>query len=200
MVILKLVEVSDEMDIELRDGRKMQVLSSMGDLLGCRRHIGAALIRDAGLLVVWKDSADQAISYAQDLQQQMMFALLSEESGAYNEFNEKAFENEKEGHFNIEEKELSEEGSERVTELPIEDLAQEKPRRPVLIMPVLSACTVFLIIAASGTGWRQLAVEVIVDHSYIRLALLLVTPLQIWLALVCHPHPRTLALFSCCTC
>ena len=66
-----------------------------------------------------------------------------------------------------------------------EDLT-EKPRRIVLIQPILTGITLFLIIAALGSGWRELVVELVVDKSWLRLAFLLVVPLQIWLGLVRH--------------
>jgi len=52
---------------------------------------------------------------------------------------------------------------------------------------MLTGCTLFLIIAAIGTGWRQIALEVDVDKNYIRCAFIFAAPFQIWLALVRRP-------------
>lgn len=66
-----------------------------------------------------------------------------------------------------------------------EDLATEKPRKTVLIQAILTGITLLLIIAALGSGWRQIAIETFVDKSMMRLVFFAVVPLQIWLALVC---------------
>jgi hypothetical protein len=67
---------------------------------------------------------------------------------------------------------------------PREDGLTEAPRKVVLIQAVLCAITIILIIAALGSGWRQIAIQIMVDHNWVRLAFILVMPLQIWLALV----------------
>lgn len=57
-------------------------------------------------------------------------------------------------------------------------------KRPVvLIQPILTAITLILLISAIGSGWRQIAIEVKVDRSWLRLAFAVVVPLQCWLAL-----------------
>lgn len=48
---------------------------------------------------------------------------------------------------------------------------------------VLVTLTLVLIIVMLGAGFRQLAIEVAVDHNYLRLAFILLTPLQIFFTL-----------------
>lgn len=70
-----------------------------------------------------------------------------------------------------------------------EDTADEEDeedgsRRVVLIQPLLTAITLILVFAAIGSGWKQIALQIKVDHKWIRLAFVSVAPLQIWLGLV----------------
>lgn len=63
-----------------------------------------------------------------------------------------------------------------------EALANEK--RPTwLINRIPVGLTSTLLVAALGSGWRNLAQEVAVDGNYIRLALLVVTPCQVFVSL-----------------
>ena len=92
---------------------------------------------------------------------------------------------EKEGH-NVHVSEKPCDGSDLdAGKIPREDGLAEGPRKIVLNQAVLCAITIILIIAALGSGWRQLAIEIKVDHNWLRLAFILVMPLQVWLALVC---------------
>lgn len=64
-----------------------------------------------------------------------------------------------------------------------EDLV-DKPRKIVLIQASITAATLAMIIAAIGGGFRRVAVEIMIDHTCLRLALIVVVPIQIWLGLV----------------
>lgn len=49
---------------------------------------------------------------------------------------------------------------------------------------VLVAFTLCLIAIILGAGFRQIAIEITVDHNYVRLAFLALTPIQIFFTLV----------------
>lgn len=57
-------------------------------------------------------------------------------------------------------------------------------RPTLLINPIMVGMTITLLVAALGLGWRSLAQELAVDGNFIRLALLAVTPMQIFVSLV----------------
>lgn len=58
-------------------------------------------------------------------------------------------------------------------------------KRPVMLWQCFhTALCILLTSAALGAGYRQLALEIMVDHNYIRLLFVLVLPAQVWLALV----------------
>ncbi len=73
-------------------------------------------------------------------------------------------------------------------------LLGETHRPTLLINAVIVGFTVASLIAVLGLGWRNLAQEILVDGRYIRLALLVVTPCQIFVSLVCRV---CFIVFSC---
>jgi hypothetical protein len=60
-------------------------------------------------------------------------------------------------------------------------------RPTLLINPIMVGMTITLLVAALGLGWRSLAQEFAIDGNFIRLALLAVTPMQIFVSLVSMP-------------
>lgn len=162
------------MTITLQDGLRVQILPSFKYLATCQKHQNAAFIKDQGLLVVWADSPSEVISQAKHIERQMMHVF----ARGLDPYDEKS--QEKESHaVHVTEKPLD---SDKIAR---EDGLLEAPRKIVLNQAVLCAITLILIIAALGSGWRQLAIEIKVDRNWMRLAFVLVMPLQIWLALVC---------------
>ena len=161
--------------VPLQDGLRLQILPDISHLPRCQKHHFAAFINDSATLVVWDDEPRNLLQRAKDIQQQLMKMIWQEESPYQ---NEKSTGKDSHG---VSVTELALDGEH--SDYSEEDLT-EKPRRTVLIQPVLTAVTLFLIIAALGTGWRELAVELVVDKSFLRLGFLLVVPLQIWLGLV----------------
>jgi cellulose synthase/poly-beta-1,6-N-acetylglucosamine synthase-like glycosyltransferase len=74
----------------------------------------------------------------------------------------------------------------RVTANEIDEESGEllPENRPTHLMnTILVSITLCLIIVMLGAGWRQLAVEVMVDQQYIRLAFVLLTPIQVFFTL-----------------
>ena len=163
--------------VPLQDGLRLQILPDISHLPRCQKHHFAAFMNDTAILVVWDDEPQNLLKRAKDIQQQLMDMIWQEDSPYQNEK-----QSGKDSH------------GASVTEFAVDsehdDISQEdlteKPRRTVLIQPILTGITLLLIIAALGSGWRQLVVELVVDKSWLRLAFLLVVPLQIWLGLVRH--------------
>ena len=166
----------NELDfIPIQNNLRLQVLPSLEYLPTCHRHQGAAFIRDRLYFVVWADSVDDVETRANSYLEQIIQVF----SYGFSELTGKTPNQE----ILVEEVAIDVEGnSEKVEDA--ERNSQGLSRRPVLIQAVLTAATLILVIAAIGSGWRQIAIEVAVDESYIRLAFLLAAPFQIWLALV----------------
>ena len=178
-VIRLVVERTRLVTITLQDGLHVQILPSIKFLATCQKHQNAAFIKDQGILVVWADSPREVITQAQDIEGQMMHVF----ARSLDPYDEKSPE--KEGHtVRVTEKGVG--GSDLDSEkMSREDGLTDDPRRIVLNQAILCAITLILIIAALASGWRQIAIQIKVDHNWIRLAFILVMPLQIWLALVC---------------
>ena len=167
--------------IPLRDGLRLQVLPNISYLPTCQKHHFAAFIKDTSLLVAWDDSPKNLLARIRLIEEQLMTKIWQEST--YEEKSSEKTSQVPTTTVPLDETDL--EGSQ-------EDLVMEKPRKTVLIQAVLTGITLMLIIAAIGSGWRQIAIETDVDKSMLRMAFIAVVPLQIWLALVClvllQPH------------
>lgn len=164
--------------VPLPNGLRLQVLPSIPYLANCQTHQNAAFIHDAGLLVVWAENPRECAKRAEDIEKQLIQVFSHGMSG-----------------FGIDDKD-SEKEDVFVSEVPADDLDSaeggvprengltDPPRRIKLNQAFLCAGTLFLIIAALASGWRQIAIELVVDNGWIRLAFVVVMPLQVWLALV----------------
>ncbi|KAI4205228.1 MAG: hypothetical protein LQ350_000550 [Teloschistes chrysophthalmus] len=169
-VINLILQQEDLIYIQLGDGLKLQILPNIAFLPTCQKYQNAAFIKDQAMLVVWGDSPKEIIARGTDIGEQMMH-VFSQGMSPYGEEEEN--EKKEEQQVNVEEvsSEFAEEGF------------VEKPRPLILIQATQTGITLFLAIAALGSGWRQMAIEIMVDNSFLRLAILVVVPIQLWLAL-----------------
>lgn len=155
--------------VPLDNGLRIQVLPYMSSLSRCKKHQMAAFIRQSGLLVVWHDDPEMIIGSAESIEQQLVQLLWKNQVA-------------------MSEKELSSAEPSFVIgecEGPAGDIPSPEGSQPkrgtMLYQPVLTALTATLSIFCIGVGWRQVAMEIKVDSSMTRLALLAVVPAQIWL-------------------
>ncbi|KAI1751675.1 glycosyl transferase family group 2-domain-containing protein [Xylaria castorea] len=151
--------------IPLPDGLRLQVLPSMSELPRCQKHHFAAFIQDLQIMVVWDDEPKKVLARAEALERQLMKMIW--------------------GTGDEEEDEAEGEKGERgpvvdVTPVDLEAAADTPDRRVKLTSALTVALTVALAIATLGIGYRALAYEVATDGSYVRLALIVVSPLQLW--------------------
>lgn len=177
-VINLIMQRDDLVFIQLKDGLKLQILPNIAFLPTCQKYQNAAFIKDQAILVVWADTPKEILARAASIEEQMIHVFSQGMSPYGDEVDEK-----------------KEEQSVNVVELPPdgwngEDFCAkeegyiEKSRPIMLIQPLMTGITLILVVAAMGSGWRNMAIEIAVDQSYTRLALLVVTPVQVWLALV----------------
>lgn len=158
----------DAVDVPLMNGLRVQVLPSVADLSRARKYQFAAFIASEGLLVVWDDDAAHLLERAKSIEADLM--QLVWQAGASNEDDEGG---EKKG-ARVREAEVDEESGEIVAE-----------RRPTNLMnTILVAFCLALVVLMLGAGYRSLAIEVMVDQNYIRLAFIALSPVQIFFTLV----------------
>lgn len=176
-------------EVPVGKGLNVQLLPSMEHLPLARKTHQAAFIADEGLLVVWDDSElppkvqhrhwllthtadpNHLFARAKHIENEMM---------NMNWNNNAPSEDEKEKGYDVSVMELGEEesGSPAPAERPTH-----------LLNAILVGCTLFLITVMLGAGFRQIAIEVVVDHNYLRCAFILLTPVQIFFTLVrSRPH------------
>ncbi|KAL7623408.1 hypothetical protein AAE478_007090 [Parahypoxylon ruwenzoriense] len=155
--------------IPLADGLRLQVLPSMRELPRCQKHHFAAFIQDLQILVVWDDDPKKLLSRADALERQLMKTIwgVGEEEDEHEE-------------------EKGEKGQGVELDVTVVDLEAglETDRRTTKTSSSwIVALTMALCMSCMGLGLRSLAYEVEVDHSYIRLALIAVIPLEMWVAM-----------------
>ncbi len=167
-VIRTFLSRQDSAFVPLADNLQLQCLPSLLDLPRCKKHHFAAFIKEQEMLIVWDDHPYSLIQRAARIESQLMDVIWNEtEMGS-------------------EEKQSPQSSN---TDLPdgasppdVEDGAGEK--RPTLLLnPLMVGVTVTILVAALGLGWRALAQQIAIDGKYLRLALLLVTPCQVFVSL-----------------
>lgn len=168
----------DAVDVPLMNGLRVQILPTIEDLPRARKHQFAAFVASEALLVVWDDDALHLIQRAKAIESELMELV-----------------------WQTGEPEEVEDGSAKkgptVNEIEIDQesgniMPQNRPTH--LLNTVLVAFTLILIVTVLGAGFRELAIEVAVDHSYLRLAFVALTPVQIFFTLVNDHLPEFVLL------
>ena len=159
--------------VPLKDGLRLQILPSIAYLPTCQKHHFAAFIHETSLMVVWDDDPRNILKRAKDIETQLMEMIW--------EADEPAPMDEKAASTYV--AEVTGEGEGDSGTYSAEE-ASEKPRKLVLTQSVLCMFVLIILIAAIGSGWRQISQEIAIDSSMLRVAFAAVVPLQMWLALV----------------
>lgn len=163
----------DAVDVPLMNGLRVQILPTIEDLPRARKHQFAAFVASEALLVVWDDDALHLIQRAKAIESELMELVWK--TGEPEELEEGAG---KKGP-NVMAVEIDEESGQIIPEF----------RSTNLLNTILVSITLILIVTVLGAGFRALAVEIAVDKNYLRLAFLLLTPVQIFFTLVRVSEP-----------
>nr|POF01165.1 glucans biosynthesis glucosyltransferase h [Quercus suber] len=165
-VIKLFLHNNDRPYVPLKNGLRLQVLPDISYLPRCQKHQFAAFIADRGILVVWDDEPRHLLDRAQKIEKALMEMIWDDDPMGADE---------------------KKEANADVTDLGSEDDVEmgtlEKPRQIILWQPILTAATLALAITALGAGWRNIAIETVVDHNYIRMAFIFAFIPQMWLGL-----------------
>jgi cellulose synthase/poly-beta-1,6-N-acetylglucosamine synthase-like glycosyltransferase len=155
----------DAVDVPLMNGLRVQILPTIEDLPRARKYQFAAFVASEGLLVVWDDDALHLVQRAKAIESELM-ELVWKAGQTDDEDNEKTGPT-------VAEAEIDEESGEVKPE-----------KRPVHLQnTVLVSITLAIVVISLGAAWRQLSIEVSVDNSYTRLALIALAPVQIFFTL-----------------
>lgn len=161
----------DAVDVPLTNGLRVQILPTMDDLSRARKHQFAAFIASEALLVVWDDDANHLMERAKTIESELMDLV-------WRAGDDETHDDEG----------VLRKGPAVVAEEIDEESGKILPEnRPTHLQnTVLVSLTLVLIITLLGSGFRQVATEIAVDHSYLRIAFVLLTPVQIFFTLVRH--------------
>lgn len=171
--IIKLFLHKDALEyVPLESGLRLQILPSISHLPEGQKHHFAAFIQDYKILVVWDDDPNHLLQRVQNIEEQLIRMAWNEQ--ADDDESVPPYTSAVPSTINLNPGDGTHD-AENTLAIP--------PRRIVLIQPVLTAITLVLLIGAISSGWRAMAIEIKVDQNWMRLAFLLVVPLQFWLGL-----------------
>jgi len=161
--------------ISINDGLHIQVLPTIEDLPRCQKHQYAAFVADRGMLIIWDDDPHNILQRVADLEETLVWIAWGGNE-AYPDEDEK-----------------KEEPQVEIIEFDgdSEDPKSERvpKERPIALWQAFcTSCAVGLTIGTLGLGWRQLAIETSVDHTYLRLLIVVAAIPLFWLALVSFPN------------
>ncbi|KAL6722080.1 hypothetical protein ACLMJK_001185 [Lecanora helva] len=155
----------DATSVPLDDkGLSIQVMPTLADLPRAQKLQYAAFIASEGLLVVWDDEPMHVVARAENIEGKLTSLVWNAE---------KAF-GESEG---------------KATQVSVVEVDPEtghvapQQRKTHLMNTILIALTLALIMAVLGAGYRAVAIEIVVDKNYLRLAFLALTPVQVFFTL-----------------
>lgn len=161
--------------------QRLQVFDNISALPFSKRHHYAIFVRSPPMLVVWDEEPVQIIDRAERIERHLVNMLWSMESSddeysppTMNAIEEKVAEGETA--IEAETKEVESSSQEG------EEAMAPRPRRPYLYQSLLVACAAILTIFCLSVGWRRIVQEILIDHTYQRLAILIAAPLQLWLS------------------
>lgn len=159
--------------VPMPNGLQVQVLKTMSDLPRCQIHHFAAFLEDLMILVVWDDDPEHLLQRAENLEAKFVRMI-------WGERGEQAEGDEKD-----DPKALEDGATEVVDPATLEEGTAGQEERPVMfVSSIIVACTICLAVTCMGFGWRRLAMECKVDKTYLRLALLLLAPVQLFFSMV----------------
>ena len=158
----------DAVDVPLMNGLRVQILPTVNDIPRARKHQFAAFIASEALLVVWDDDPAHLVERARTVEAELMLLVWQTGEAA-------------------EEDDINEKKTPRVAEFEVDEESGEimpENRQTNLMNTILVAFTLVIVIVMLGAGFRAVAIETIVDKGYIRMAFVLLTPVQVFFTLV----------------
>lgn len=159
--------------VPLTNSHQIQVIPTIADLGNANKYQFAAFVRDQKILIVWDDNPRHLLERAASVEHDLMDMIWDLEAKIAQTPLEKKTPHES----------TVDLGTGAVDPNDLESaLRGDTKRETVLWNPIQVGLTIALMTAALGLGWRALATEIVIDHNYTRLALVAVTPLQIFVS------------------
>lgn len=159
--------------VSLSNGLRIQVLPDLSFLPKCQKHQCAAFIADRKQLIVWDDDPRNVLARVSTILDDLMESIWNN-----NYPSSTAPEDEKKNAMVAEGEVASIDGQSETGTSP------EVKRRVVLWLPFQVGLSLTLTILVMGLAVSRLVKQSWIDHTYIRFAIVLSIPAQIWLCLV----------------
>lgn len=145
---------------------RIQMLDDITELSRCRKHQMAAFVQEPPMLVVWHDDPELILQHAEDIQGHLVKSIWQSRTG---QLQDDPF-------YEVSLKTRDSDGKD------VEALGQpEQPRKTVLYQAFLTAATGALTIACLSLGLSKVIFQSLIDHTYVRFALLIFVPAQVWI-------------------
>ncbi len=184
--------------IPLSNNQQLSIIDNINTLSFCKRHHYAAFVRDQGLLVIWEDDPTQIIARAEHIEKylvDMLWAVDSSDDEHDVDHLHRPDRKQKTAReddllskgiqvhdHEVEKASSSNSNPSLGDDIEEGDLTRGRPRKTVVYQAFLVAFVAMLTIFCLSIGWRKIAIEVVIDGSYTRLAILAAAPFQLWLA------------------
>ncbi|KIW55682.1 hypothetical protein PV05_04413 [Exophiala xenobiotica] len=163
--------------VPFNNGQRLRIIDSISELSFSKRHHYAAFVRGQGILVVWDENPTELFDRAEMIQKYVVNMLWSMDDNETDDDEEYEIDDEKYAITTSNPPEVASTDS----ILDMELKAWDKPRKTVLYQAFLVGIVAILTIFCLAIGWRRIAIEITIDHSYTRLAILAAAPLELWL-------------------
>lgn len=147
----------------------MQVLPTIANLVNARKNQFAAFVASEQILVVWDDEAMNIIPRAKAIESELMDLVWK--TGDQEDVDD--------------ENSVAKKRPQVVDTNFNQETGEYVSRRSTNVQnSVLVSITLMIITIMLGAGFREIAIEIAIDHGWQRLAFLLLTPIQIFFTLV----------------
>lgn len=168
-VVQLFLQAAPDMDyVPLKNGLRLQVMQSLEELPRARKHQFAAFIAGESLLIVWDDEPSKLIDRARAIEEEIIQLIWDGSSDSDEDIKK-------------------EDTTITVAEVIDQENGIPMPtnlRRVRLASSVMCALTTILLFAMIGAGLGQTAVDTFLDQNYVRIAVVLFVPIQLFFALV----------------
>jgi len=163
--------------VPLPDGLRVQIIPTVADLPRCQLHQFAAFVEELQILVIWDDEPLNLLGRAQELERRFIETIWTGRIQP--------------AHDGQEHKAAAVRQPEDADAVDLEEGLLEEPREVILLSSLLVSVMVVCCLTCLGYGWRNLARQIAIDGDCTRLALLLISPIFIFLSMVRHALIRS---------
>lgn len=160
--------------VQIRSGLRLQVLPDFEALPFCQRAQSAAFIASNQLLVVWQDDPKSLVDRAEMILNSLMRMTCGDEFGFPDDDELDEITGKTAWTDMADYDEVVKPG----------DKEEEGQRKLKLWQSLYTSIAIVMLIGCIGLGYREIAVQHVLEPRLLRFLFILITPVQFWLSLV----------------